>query len=78
MKLLANKVHIQGMIILLDDKVHKQERQRKWLHNICTVFLKRALNKTILKEIYQMWDGWIEALADKVQKQEPIYSVNNL
>ena len=25
MKLLANKVHIQGMKVLLADKVHKQE-----------------------------------------------------
>ena len=28
MKLLANKVHIQGMEVLLADKVHKQEPQR--------------------------------------------------
>ena len=28
MKLLANKVHIQGMKVLLADKVHKQEPQR--------------------------------------------------
>ena len=28
MKLLANKVHIQGMEVLLADKVHKQELQR--------------------------------------------------
>ena len=28
MKLLANKVHLQGMEILLADKVHKQEPQR--------------------------------------------------
>ena len=27
MKLLANKVHIQGMKVLLADKVHKQEPQ---------------------------------------------------
>ena len=27
MKLLANKVHIQGMEVLLVDKVHKQEPQ---------------------------------------------------
>ena len=32
MKLLANKVHIQGMEVLLADKVHKQEPQRKWLY----------------------------------------------
>ena len=31
MKLLANKVHIQGMEVLLADKVHKQEPQCKWL-----------------------------------------------
>ena len=31
MKLLASKVHIQGMEVLLADKVHKQELQRKWL-----------------------------------------------
>ena len=28
MKLLANKVHIQGMEMLLADKVHEQEPQR--------------------------------------------------
>ena len=28
MKLLANKVHIQGMEVLLADKVRKQEPQR--------------------------------------------------
>ena len=28
MKLLVNKVHIQGMEVLLADKVHKQEPQR--------------------------------------------------
>ena len=28
MKLLANKVYIQGMEVLLADKVHKQEPQR--------------------------------------------------
>ena len=29
MKLLANKVHIQGMTLLLADKVRKQEPQHK-------------------------------------------------
>ena len=40
MKTLAKKVHIQEMTIFLADKVHKQETQRKWLHNVCTVFFK--------------------------------------
>ena len=31
MKLLANKVHTQGMTILLADEVNEQEPQRKWL-----------------------------------------------
>ena len=31
MELLANKVCIQGMEVLLADKVRKQEPQRKWL-----------------------------------------------
>ena len=31
MKLLANEVHIQGFEVLLVDKVHKQEPQRKWI-----------------------------------------------
>ena len=40
MKLLANKVHIKGMEVLLADKVHKQEPQRKWLH-----FIQPSLHK---------------------------------
>ena len=32
MKLLANKVHIQGIEVLLADKVHKQEPQRVAIH----------------------------------------------
>ena len=32
MKLLANKVHIQGMEVLLADRVHKQERQCVAIH----------------------------------------------
>ena len=32
MKLLANKVHIQGMTVLLADKMHEQEPQSKWVH----------------------------------------------
>ena len=32
MKLLANKVHIQGMEVLLADKVYKQEPQRVTIH----------------------------------------------
>ena len=31
MELLANEVCIQGMEVLLADKVRKQEPQRKWL-----------------------------------------------
>ena len=31
MKLLAKKVHIQGMEVLLADKVHKQEPQRIYI-----------------------------------------------
>ena len=31
MKLLPNKVHIQGMTVLLADKVHEQEPLHKWL-----------------------------------------------
>ena len=31
-KLLANKVHIQGMEVLLADKVHKQEPQHVAIH----------------------------------------------
>ena len=34
MKLLANKVHIQGMEVLLADKVHKQEPQHVGMHFI--------------------------------------------
>ena len=45
MKLLAKKVHIQGMTVLLADKVHKQEPQCKWLHNVCTVFFRKSRNK---------------------------------
>ena len=40
MKLLANKVHIQGMKVLLAVKVHKQEPQRKWL-----LFTQPSLHK---------------------------------
>ena len=32
MKLLAKKVHIQGMEVLLADKVHKQEPQHKCIY----------------------------------------------
>ena len=32
MKVLANKVHTQRMTVLLADKVHEQELQRKWLY----------------------------------------------
>ena len=32
MKLLANKVNIQGMEVLLADKVHKQKAQRVPIH----------------------------------------------
>ena len=31
MKLFANKVHIQGMTVLMADKVHEQEPQHKWI-----------------------------------------------
>ena len=34
MKLLANKIHVQGMTVLLADKVHEQEPQCKRLRFI--------------------------------------------
>ena len=75
MKLLANRVHIQGVIVLLADrdKVHAQTRTttKMAIQYLYTIFLKEHTEtrnfKRFLKEIYKMWDGWMEALADSTK-----------
>ena len=50
MKLLANDVHIQGMEVLLADKVHKQEPQHtcQWLSLFYFFdFCKKPFNKSL-------------------------------
>ena len=57
MKLLANEVHMQGMEVLLADKVHKQEPQRV---AICFThatmlfdFCKKSFNKFLFVLFFQ-------------------------
>ena len=76
MKLLAKKVHIQGMIVLLADKMHKQEAQCKWLHSVCTqcivIIRSRAkkLKRFLKRNLPNVGTvGCMGALADKVHKQ---------
>ena len=38
--------------LLLADKVHKQEPQCKWLHNVCAEFLKEQKQKIFQKTSY--------------------------
>ena len=49
MKLLAKKVLIQGMTVLLADKVHKQEWLCICIIFVATVFFKKSRNKNFLK-----------------------------
>ena len=62
-KLLANKVHIQGMEVLLADIMHKQEPQCKWLyisHNHTYI----SSNGITYATFYSyFWDGCVKRKA---------------
>ena len=44
-ELLANRVHIQGMTVLLADEVHEQEPQHKWQNVHVHVCLQPSIRK---------------------------------
>ena len=58
------------MTVLLADKVHKQEPQCKWLHNVYMYIVKEQ-KKEILKISRRNLptDAWMWARAAKVHKQ---------